>query len=163
MDEETKNNIKKVYEANNFKKTNLHKKVQALHPDIAQSHVTSFLKQDYTTQLTQTKHKQEAKGHIVATTPNELWQFDILDLSRYSRRNNGFRYLLACVDVFTRKAYLEEMLKKDALNVKDAFETIVQRAHVQPHSLLSDQDGAFLGGEFKRATCRVEKQDTTNS
>ena len=55
---------------------------------------------------------------------------------------------MACVDVFTRKAYLEEMLKKDAINVKDAFETIVQRAHVQPHSLLSDQDGAFLGGEF---------------
>ena len=40
------------------------------------------------------------------------------------------------------------MLKKDAINVKDAFETIVKRAHVQPHSLLSDQDGAFLGGEF---------------
>ena len=148
MDEETINHIKKVYEANNFKKTNLYKKVNALHPDIAQRHVTSFLKQDYTTQLTQTKHKQEAKGHIVATTPNELWQFDILDLSRYSRRNNGFRYLLACVDVFTRKAYLEEMMKKDAINVKDAFEFILKRAHVQPHSLLSDQDGAFLGGEF---------------
>ena len=101
MDEETINHIKKVYEANNFKKTNLYKKVNALHPDIAQRHVTSFLKQDYTTQLTQTKHKQVAKGHIVATTPNELWQFDILDLSRYSKKNGGFRYLLACVDVFT--------------------------------------------------------------
>ena len=29
MDEETINNIKKVFVANNFKKTNLHKKVQA--------------------------------------------------------------------------------------------------------------------------------------
>ena len=148
MDEETKNNIKKVYEANNFKKTNLHKKVQALHPEITKSHVNNFLKQDYTTQLTLTKHKQEAKGHIVATSPNDLWQFDILDLSRYSRKNDNFRYLLACVDVFTRKAYLEEMLKKNAIDVKKAFQTIIGRAKVKPNSLLSDQDGAFLGGEF---------------
>ena len=63
-------------------------------------------------------------------------------------KNDKFRYLLACVDVFTRKAYLEEMLNKDAIDVKKAFQIIVGRAKVKPNSLLSDQDGAFLGGEF---------------
>jgi len=122
--------------------------VQAKHPDISRRHVTQFLKQDYTTQLTQTKQKNEAKGHIVATDPNELWQFDILDLSRYAKKNKGIRYILACVDVFTRKAYVEPMMQKDANNCKTAFETILNRAHAQPRSLISDQDGAFLGGVF---------------
>ena len=63
MDEETVNNIKKVYEANNFKKTNLHKKVQALHPEITKSHVNNFLKQDYTTQLTLTKQARSQRSH----------------------------------------------------------------------------------------------------
>ena len=33
-------------------------------------------------------------------------------------------YLLACVDVFTRKAYVEPMAQKDASHVKTAFEAI---------------------------------------
>jgi hypothetical protein len=122
--------------------------VAAKHPEITRSHVQKFLSQDYTTQLTQSKQKEEAKGHIVATSPNEIWQFDILDLSRYARKNNGVKYILACVDVFTRKAYVEPMKQKSADNVKEAFEAILGRAGTKPQSLLSDQDGAFLGGTF---------------
>ena len=146
--QERNNKIAAVYKANNYKKSNLHLKVHAEHPDISRRHVQQFLKQDYATQLTQTKQKDEAKGHIVATNPNELWQFDILDLSRYAKKNEGIRYILACVDVFTRKAYVEPMKQKNAQNVEEAFESIVKKAKVQPESLLSDQDGAFLGGVF---------------
>jgi hypothetical protein len=148
MEETIKNNIQKVYADTNYKKGGLYEKVKAQHPDITRKQVNDYLKQDYTTQLTQTKHKQEAKGHIVATSPNELWQFDILDLSRYRKKNQDFRYLLACVDVFTRRAYLEEMKQKNAVNVKEAFNKILEKSNGQPQSLLSDQDGAFLGGEF---------------
>ena len=140
--------IAAVYKANNYKKSNLHLKVQAEHPDISRRHVQQFLKQDYTTQLTQTKQKDEAKGHIVATNPNELWQFDILDLSRYAKKNEGIRYILACVDVFSRKAYVEAMKQKNAENVEKAFDDIIKKANATPESLISDQDGAFLGGVF---------------
>ena len=149
MDQETKNKISKVYKANNFKKGNLHEKVKAEHPDITRGNVKEFLNQDYTTQLTQTKQHQEAKGHIVANSPNELWQFDILDLSRYAKRNDNTRYILACVDVFTRKAYVEPMKLKNSENVEVAFKSILDRGKVKPQSLHSDQDSAFLNGTFK--------------
>jgi hypothetical protein len=110
--------------------------------------VQHFLASDYTTQLTKVKQKEESKGHIVANTPHEIWQFDILDLSRYARKNNNIKYLLACVDVYTRRAYVEAMPQKNAESVKTAFTTILDRANAQPQSLLSDQDGAFLGGTF---------------
>ena len=80
MDQEVINNIQQVYKENNYKKGKLLEKVNAKHPDITKSQVNKFLKQDYATQLTQTQQKQEAKGHTTATSPNELWQFDILDL-----------------------------------------------------------------------------------
>ena len=127
-EEERNKKISEVYKANNYKKTDLHLKVAAKHPEIQRKHVQKFLKQDYTTQLTQTKQKAEAKGHIVATNPNEMWQFDILDLSRYVKKNDGYRYILACVDVFTRKAYVEAMKQKNADNVKAAFEGILKKA-----------------------------------
>ena len=125
-------------------------KVSVKHPDITNSQVASFLKQDYATQLTQTQQKQEAKGHITATSPNELWQFDILDLSRYAQKNDGYRYLLACVDVFTRRAYVEPMKQKNAENCSNAFHKILDKAGAtnKPKRLISDQDGSFLGGMF---------------
>ena len=145
---ERNDKIAAIYKENNYKKTNLHKKVEAQHPEISRRHVRQFLAQDYPTQLTQTQHKVEAKGHIVATNPNELWQFDILDLSRYAKKNEGIRYILACVDVFTRKAYVEPMKQKNAENVEKAFDDIIKKANATPESLISDQDGAFLGGVF---------------
>ena len=149
MDQETINNISNIYKGNNYKKGNLYEKVKAVHPELRPRRVKAFLNQDYTTQLTQTKQNQEAKGHIVATSPNELWQFDILDLSRYAKRNDNTRYILACVDVFTRKAYVEPMKLKNSENVEVAFKSILERAHAKPQSLLSDQDSAFLNGTFK--------------
>ena len=125
MKEKTEEEKQEEKERNHYKKSNLHLKVMAQHPERTRSHVQQVLNQDYTTQLTQTQHKEEAKGHIVATTPNELWQFDIFDLSRYAKKNNNIRYLLACVDVFTRKAYVEPMEKKFANNVKAASEDIL--------------------------------------
>ena len=149
MDQETVDKISKIYKENNYKKGNLYEKVKAEHPELRPRHVKAFLNQDYTTQLTQTKQNQEAKGHIVATSPNELWQLDILDLSRYAKRNDNTRYILACVDVFTRKAYVEPMKLKNSENVEVAFKSILERAHAKPQSLLSDQDSAFLNGTFK--------------
>jgi hypothetical protein len=146
--EQINKDIQKAYEANNFKKKNLHKKAKQINPDITPTHVQHFLASDYTTQLTKVKQKEESKGHIVANTPHEIWQFDILDLSRYARKNNNIKYLLACVDVYTRRAYVEAMPQKSADSVKTAFTTILERANAQPKSLLSDQDGAFLGGTF---------------
>jgi len=150
MDQEVINQIQQAYKENNYKKGNLFDKVKAKHPDITKSQVAKFLKQDYATQLTQTQQKQEAKGHITATSPNELWQFDILDLSRYAQKNDGYRYLLACIDVFTRRAYVEPMKLKNADNCTEAFEKILNRAGAsnKPSSLISDQDGSFLGGRF---------------
>ena len=132
--EQINKDIQKAYEANNFKKGNLYKKAKQINPDITPTHVQHFLASDYTTQLTKVKQKEEAKGHIVANTPNEIWQFDILDLSRYARKNNNIRYILACVDVFTRRAYVEAMPQKNAESVKTAFTTILERANAQPKS-----------------------------
>ena len=137
--------------------------MKAEHPELRPRHVKAFLNQDYTTQLTQAKQNQEAKGHIVATSPNELWQFDILDLSRYAKRNDNTRYILACVDVFTRKAYVEPMKLKSSENVETAFKAILGRAHAKPQSLLNDQDSAFLNGSFKDYIAKENIYLSTNA
>jgi hypothetical protein len=51
-----------------------------------------------------TKQKQMLK-FIWAYEPYEMLQIDLLDYQKYSRINQGFKYVLIAVDVFTRFAY----------------------------------------------------------
>ena len=67
---------------------------------------------------------------------------DIFDLSRYYLFNKHYRYLLACVDVFSRKAYVQPMLNKDDESVKKALITIFK--DTKPESILSDHDSSFM-------------------
>ena len=83
-------------------------------PDITRLQVQHYFDTDTASQLTKVQKKQKATGHIVAYHVNELWQMDIFDLSRYQQENDGYRYLLVSVDVFSRKAFVAPIKEKNA-------------------------------------------------
>ncbi len=49
---------------------------------------------------------------MFAKLVDELWQVETIDLSRYEKSDGGFKYLLACLDVFSRQAYVKPMTTK---------------------------------------------------
>jgi len=55
-----------------------------------------------------TLHKQSRlkfrRRCTIAKGINELWQADLVDLSLLSNENNAHRYLLTCIDVFSKFA-----------------------------------------------------------
>ena len=122
--------------------TSLIKIVQKSNPQISKQEIVYFFEKDITTQLTKKQPKIKPIGHITALSLNEGWQMDIFDLSRYHLFNKHYRYLLACVDVFSRKAYVQPMLNKDDESVKKALITIFK--DTKPESILSDHDSSFL-------------------
>ena len=120
------------------------------HPEISRPQIKKFLEEDTTRQLTKVQHARPAQGHVVAMVPNELWQMDTFDLSKYRKQNKDYRYLLCCIDVFTRKAYVEPMLFKDSEAVTNAFARILAFNKVQPRSIISDNDTAYQNILFQK-------------
>lgn len=145
----TNNIIDDIYNENNYPSLEkLYKLVKLDHPHISKNEVKSFLDNQLGEQLLKTtKNKSRKKlGKITATYENEMWQLDIFDLSKYGRYNSNHLYILAVVDVFTRKAYCQGMKNKDAPDCVRAFEQILKSA--VPDSLFSDNDSAFLSKSF---------------
>ena len=62
--------------------------------------------------------------------------------------NKGFRYLLVCIDIFTRMAYVEPMRGKTIKDAEQAFLSIIKRAS-KPKVVISDQEGAFQSNQFE--------------
>ncbi|GFS40170.1 putative uncharacterized transposon-derived protein F54H12.3 [Nephila pilipes] len=72
---------------------------------------------------------------------NDLWQCDLVDLQHLARYNNGFKYLLTIIDVFSKYAYVIPLKNKTSVAVKNAFEKLLQR--VKPKNIQSDKGKEF--------------------
>ena len=120
------------------------------HPEITRKQVKSFLNSDVSKQITKVQQTKPSDGHIIAFVPNENWQMDIFDLSRYMYSNQYFRYTLCCVDVFTRVAYAEPLKTKDSEALTAAFQKLLGKAGVKPRSIISDHEAGFLIDPFQK-------------
>ena len=73
---------------------------------------------------------------------NDLFQADLVDMSAMARQNDGNRYLLTCIDVFSKRAWAVPLKTKSGENVKAAFEFIFKDAI--PNMLQTDKGTEFL-------------------
>jgi hypothetical protein len=64
----------------------------------------------------------------------------IYDLSKYKNSNEGYKYLLAILDVFSRKAYVSSMKSKNSDDVIASLEAIMEESNYKPASITTDTD-----------------------
>ena len=77
----------------------------------------------------------------------DLYQIDLADLSSLSPFNDGMRYLLTCIDVFTKRAWAVPVRRKFARDVAEAFERII--AERTCNMVQSDKGTEFLNSTFQ--------------
>ena len=54
----------------------------------------------------------------------QQWQADLVDLSRISKENNNYKFLLTVIDVFSKKAWVIPLKSKKGQDILKAFESI---------------------------------------
>ena len=79
---------------------------------------------------------------------NELWQADLVDLSLLSNENNSHRYLLTCIDVFSKYARVEPLKNKTGNALTVAFTKMI--AEQQCKLLQTDKGTEFLNASFQK-------------
>ena len=82
-------------------------------------------------------HKYRVSGTYM------LWQIDLLEMIPYAKINQGFRYILTCIDVYSRFARALPLKTKDGVTVANALNKMLQKAPTTPKHIQSD-----LGKEF---------------
>ena len=74
------------------------------------------------------------------------WQADLVDLQHLSWWNQGYKYLLTCIDVLSKYAWVVPLKSKTGASLVVAFESIFQKGR-KPEKLQTD-----AGTEFKNKT-----------
>jgi len=77
----------------------------------------------------------------------DLYQVDLVDVSGYSLHNDGSRYLLTCIGVFSKRAWAVPVRRKTGQNVAEAFEKILSDGNC--NMVQSDKGTEFLNSTFQ--------------
>ena len=103
-------------------------------------------------QKSYTLHKQSKtrfrRRRTLAKGINDLWQADLVDLSLLSNENNSYRYLLTCIDVFSKYARVEPLKNKSGRTLTTAFAKML--AEQQCNLLQTDKGTEFLNSSFQK-------------
>ena len=122
-----------------------HEMVASRYLNIKRKHIVEFLNKQPAFQMTRDKQKHVNKPYL-SRYPNQIWSIDLVDLSRYSGHNRQRRYILTCIDHFSKYAWAEPITNKAAADVTDAFQRIVASADgTLPKTCISDNGGEFQG------------------
>ena len=118
--------------------------------------VQQFLDKQNAQQIFSRKIKQKA-GHIVSFQPDERFQMDLVDMSNFSMKNQGYNWILMLVDVFNRKIYAYLLPNKNKESIFKALTQFFEKHH--PEIITSDNDTGFKSEIIKKL---MEKNETIN-
>ena len=93
--------------------------------------------------------------------PGDLFQIDLVDLGNISSHNDGYRYLLTCLDVFSKRAWAVTTKTKTGREVSKAFEKILTYGY-KPNMVQSDKGTEFLNSTFQSMLKRHDIKTKTS-
>src|SRR3989441_1709806 len=78
---------------------------------------------------------------------DHLWQIDLVDLTSLAIHNDRFKFLLTCIDCFSRYAWAVPLKNKRADSVTEAFASLIDDR--RPTYVQSDKGSEFLNSTFQ--------------
>ena len=85
----------------------------------------------------------------IVSGPFDQCQCDLVDVSAYKKENDGVRFLLCAVDVFSKYAWVTALKGKTGKEVSQAFEDILHEASHDPLHVQTDKGKEFRTSAFE--------------
>ena len=92
------------------------------------------------------------RRQVVVYGIDHQWQADYL--GKLASYNKGFKYLLTCIDVLSKYAWVLPLKDKTGTNLKEAFQVIFKTGR-QPIRLQTDRGTEFTNRVFQNSVCKL--------
>ena len=93
------------------------------------------------------KEKNYPRRRIIVNNKDEIFAADLVEMQKFANLNKGYRYLLTCIDIFSKFAWVIPLKDKKGINVKNALEKIfIER---KPKFLWTDKGKEFYNKQVQ--------------
>ena len=84
--------------------------------------------QEIANELHKRSYKVKTFRKILSNRINEIFSMDLVEMNDFLDENNGYKYILTCVDVYSRYAWAIPMKSKTGPETAKAIENIIKKA-----------------------------------
>lgn len=116
---------------------------------ISHQQIKNWLQNQEAYSLNKTVKRNFQRGRVIVSGIDDQWDADLASFIRYAQDNNGYKYLLAVIDIFSRYAWVEPIKDKTAKEIVKAFNKILSYGR-KPRRLRTDAAKDFTSREFQR-------------
>ncbi|GBO29609.1 Putative uncharacterized transposon-derived protein F54H12.3 [Araneus ventricosus] len=121
---------------------------RALGKKVSRKEIKNFLEGVVAYTLHKSIRKKFPTNKVIVYSIDQQWQADLVDLSSLSKYNKGYRYLLRCMDVLSKYAWIVPLKQKRGKDILEAFKIIF--SHRKPKFLQTDQGTEFENSIFQK-------------
>ena len=116
--------------------------------DISRAQLKKWLMKQDTYTLHKPARRHYKRNRVIVGGIDELWQMDLADMQSISTDNGGYRYLLVCIDVFSKFVWVIPLKNKTGPALVKGFRTILESGR-KPKKIQTDQGTEFFNKHFK--------------
>ena len=116
---------------------------------ISRKQVQNWLSQQDVYTLQKPARWHYKRSRVIVPGIDAQFQADLVDLQNLSRYNKGYKYLLTCLDIFSKYAWVVPLKTKQGQELVKAFQTILSSGR-KPLKLQTDQGTEFLNRLFQK-------------
>jgi hypothetical protein len=118
---------------------------------VTRTDVENFLAKQRTYSLHKPVRKKFRRNRVIAVGVDTNWQADLADFQKLAWYNKNYKYVLTCVDVFSKYVWAVPVKNKKPETVARAFESILDDGSGRrPWSLYTDRGKEFVGRPFQK-------------
>ena len=116
--------------------------------DISRAQLKKWLMKQDTYTLHKPARRHYKRNRVIVGGIDELWQMDLADMQTMAAENDGYRYLLVCIDVFSKYLWVIPLKTKTGSALVTAFKKILESGR-KPQKIQTDQGTEFFNKHFK--------------
>ena len=90
------------------------------------------------------------KRKVYSQFNDNMWGVDLADMQSLSRKNEGIKYLLCAMDLYSKYAFVIPLKDKKGISIVNAFNKIIKQSERKPKKIWVDQGGEFYNNVFKK-------------
>ena len=116
---------------------------------ISHSQIKRWIQKQESYSLNKGIKRKFQRDRVVVEGIDDQFDIDLASLIYYADENDGYKYLLVVIDIFSRYGWVEPLKDKTAKEIVKAFDKIIQEGRI-PKRLRSDAAKDFTSEQFQK-------------
>ena len=126
----------------------LYREAKKRYPSLTFRQVKTWLQSKDTYTLHKPVRYNFPRNRVTVTGIDDQWQAELVDISSLARFIKGYKFLLTCIDVFSKFAWVVPLKNKTRETLVNSFQSILDLGR-SPEKLQTDKGTEFLNHNFQ--------------